>query len=153
MPHSDFAQREMRAAECHYGAEAQCREARKHARYGRDRAGRRSGLSGAGQDQDADGDQELPHPLRNLSRGRAAHQVGGEIAAAETDRRDQPPCDGGACGHEFVGVGSPQAAEIEAIARAQHVHGKRQQHAGYHGAGHDQAARKIGRLGHGPLVR
>ena len=119
----------------------------------RDRAGRGGGLSGAGQDQHADRDQELPHPLRDLPGYRAVHQIGGEIAAGKPDGRNQPPRDGGTRRHEFVGVGSPQAAEIEAVARAQHVHGKRQQHPGDHRAGQNQAARKIGRLGHGLLVR
>ena len=84
---------------------------------------------------------------------RAVHQVGGEIAAGKADGRDQPPRDRRARRHEFAGIGSPQAAEIEAVARAQHVHGQRQQHSGNHRAGQNQAARKIGRLGHGPLVR
>ena len=48
----------MRAAERHYGAEAQCRKAREHARNRRDRARGRRGLSGAGQDQ-------LPTAIRN----------------------------------------------------------------------------------------
>src|SRR5690349_25072702 len=55
-----LAEREMRAAKRHDGAEAQRCEARQHARDGRDRARRRGGLSGAGQDQYADHDQELP---------------------------------------------------------------------------------------------
>ena len=81
------------------------------------------------------------------------HQRRGEIAAGKADRRDQPPRNGRARGHEVAGIGSPQAAEVEPEARAEHVHGERQQHARNHGAGEDQAARKIGRLGHGPLVR
>jgi hypothetical protein len=84
---------------------------------------------------------------------RAAHQIGGEIAAGKADRRNQPPRDRRARGHEFVGVRAPQAAEIEAVARAEHVHGKRQQHAGDHRTRQNQASRKIGRLGHGLLVR
>ena len=90
---SRLAQREMRAAERHRGAEAQRRQAGEHARDRRDRAGRGGRLAGAGQHQHADGDQELPHPLRNLAGYRAVHQGRGEIAAGEADGRDQPPCD------------------------------------------------------------
>ena len=55
--------------------------------------GAEAALSGAGKDQHADRDQELAHPLRNLARGRAVHQVGGEIAAGKAHGRDQPPRD------------------------------------------------------------
>ena len=56
-------------------------------------------------------------------------------------------------GMNSVGVGSPQAAEIEPVARAQHMHGERQQHAGNDRTGRISGGWKIGRLGHGPLVR
>ena len=140
---ASLAQCEMRAAERHHGAEAQRCNAGEHAGDRRHRAWRRGGLSGTCQDQHADRDQELPHPLRNLARDRAVHQLRGEIAAGKADGRNQPPGDRRACRHELACVSAPQPAEIEAVARAQHVHGERQQHPRDHGAGQNQAARKI----------
>ena len=148
---SRLAQGKMCAAERHRGTKAQRGKPGQHAGNGGDRTWRGSGLAGAGQHQHADRDQELAHPLRDLSGHRALHQGRREIAADERRRRDQPPRYCSARGHEFAGVGPPQPAEIEAVARAQHVHGERQQHAGDQGRGEDEAAWEIGGLGHGPL--
>ena len=82
----------------------------------------------------------------------AMHQARGEIATGKGDGSDQPPCDGGARGHEVLRVRSPEAAEIEPIARHQHVHRERQQHSGDRGAAENQSARKKGRVGHGAFV-
>src|SRR4051794_23550352 len=46
----------------------------------------------------------------------------------------------------------PEPAEVEPVARAQHVHREREQHAGHHGGAENQAARKKGRLSHTSLV-
>ena len=147
-----LAEREMRAAEGDRRAEHERRDAREHAGDRRQGARRRGGLACASQDQHADPDQELAHPLRDLARDRAVHQVRREIAGGKPDGRDQPPGDCRTRRHQVVAAGAPQPAEVEAVTRAQHVHGKRQQHPGHHGAGEDQAARKISRLGHATLV-
>jgi len=118
----------MCAAECHHRAKAQRRQSREYTRDRRKRTGRRGGLAGTRQHKHADRDQELPHPPRNLARYRAVHQRRGEIAPAEPDGCDQPPRQRRARRHEFARIGSPQTAKIEPEARAEHVHGQRQQH-------------------------
>jgi hypothetical protein len=64
---SPLAQREMRAAKRHRRAEAEGGQSRQHAGDRRNPARRRGLLARTGQQQHADRDQELPHPLRNLS--------------------------------------------------------------------------------------
>ena len=147
------AQGKVRATKRHRRAEHERGDPREHARDGRDCARPGGDRAGADQQENADRDQELPHPLRDLSGHRAMHQIGGEIAAAKAHRRDQPPRDRRSRRHEFAGIGPPEAAEVEAEARAEHVHGQRQQHARNHRAGQNQAAWKIDRLGHAVLVR
>jgi len=102
----------MGAAERHRGAEAERGKAREHTRYGRDRARSGGGLAGAGENQDADRDQKLPYPLRDLAGDRAVHQTGGKVAAGEPDARNQPPGNRRARRNEFVRVGPLQPAEI-----------------------------------------
>jgi hypothetical protein len=64
---SRLAQGKMRAAERHRGPEAQRRQSGEHARDRRNWTRRRGRLAGSGQHQHADRDQELPHPLRDLT--------------------------------------------------------------------------------------
>ena len=149
---SALAECEMGAAKRHHRAKAKRRKSGHDTGDRRNRAWSGGGLACAREHQHADRDQELPHPLRNLPRRGAVHQRRGEIPAAKADGCDQPPRQRGTCRHEFAGIGSPQAAEIEPKPCPQHMDGEREQHAGNRSGGDDQAAWKWGRLRHGAVV-